>query len=269
VDRQIRVPGRPARAYARWVNVISLGYRTDLMLLEMGGAVVVDRSTHMVVRTPSNPGFWWGNFLLLASPLREGDAEHWTHEFAEYFPDAHHLALGVDGTDGEAGVGEELAQLGVTLEVHAVLTADEMPAPDRLPPGVDVRPLSGDDDWEQAARVRFACDQGDSSDAAHREFVEARQADLRRMCEAGYGAWFGAFVDGRMEAGAGLFTDGSGLARYQSVETHPDHRRRGLASALIQHAGHWGLTELRAATLVIVADPDYHAIDLYRRLGFS
>ncbi len=251
------------------MNVISLGYRTDLMLLELGGSVVIDRSTHMVVRTPSNPGYWWGNFLLLASPLREGDAEHWAHEFAGYFPEATHLALGVDGIEGEAGEADELAALGVTVGTDAVLTAEEMPAPDRTQPGVDVRPLSGDEDWAQAAEIRWALDETGPSDTAHREFVEGQLAAYRRLCEQGYGAWFGAFVDGRMRAGAGLFTDGSGLARFQNVETHPDFRRRGLASALIRHAGHWGLTELRAATLVIVADPEYHAIELYRKLGFA
>lgn len=251
------------------MNVISLGFRTDLMLLELGGAVVIDRSTHMVVRTPTNPGFWWGNFLLLASPLREGEAEQWTQEFGEYFPEARHLALGVDGIEGEAGDAAELARLGVSVETNSVLTAEEMPAPGRPAPGVDVRPLSGDDDWAQAGRIRLACDHGDPTDAAHREFVQARQEEYRRLCEAGYGAWFGAFVDGRMAAGAGLFTDGNGLARFQNVETHPDFRRRGLATAVLRHAGHWGLTELRASTLVIVADPDHHAIGLYRELGFT
>lgn len=251
------------------MNVISLGYRTDLMLLEMGGSVIVDRSTHQVVRSPANPGFWWGNFLLLASPLREGDAEHWEQEFREYFADAGHLALGVDGTDGEAGEAAELTRLGVTVETLSVLTADEMAVPGPTPPGVDIRPLDGDDDWEQAAQLLRSVDDGDYADASHREFAETRQSELRRLCESGYGAWFGAFVDGRLAGGLGLFTDGSGLARYQNVQTHPDFRRRGLASALVRHAGYWGLTELRATTLVIVADPDHPAATLYRKLGFA
>lgn len=251
------------------MDVTSLGFRTDLMLLEMGGSVVTGRPTHQVVRTPANPGFWWGNFLLLGSPLREGDAERWASEFGESFPEAGHLALGVDGTDGDAGDPAELARLGVAVDVSAVLTTEEMPAPGRPGPGVDIRPLSGDEDWSQAAELRAACDESGLSGPAYREFVETHQAGQRRLCEDGYGAWFGAFVDGRMRAGAGMFTDGSGLGRYQVVETHPEYRRRGLASALVQHAGHWGLTELRARTLVIVADPEYHAIGLYRKLGFA
>ncbi|MFR9674454.1 GNAT family N-acetyltransferase [Streptomyces sp. TR02-1] len=250
------------------MNVVSLGFRTDLMLLELGGSVVIDRSTHMVVRTPQSPDFWWGNFLLLASPLREGEAEHWTGEFAEHFPDVTHFALGVDGTDGEAGDAAELAALGTTLETSAVLTAEEMAAPDRLPPGVDVRPLSGDDDWRQADELRWESVESGSSNPAHRAYVTGRQEEYRRLCEEGYGAWFGAFVDGRMRAGTGVFTDGSGLARFQNVHTHPDLRRQGLASAVVRHAGHWALTELRATTLVIVAGGQ-QAVALYEKLGFA
>ncbi len=51
------------------------------------------------------------------------------------------------------------------------------------------------------------------------------------------------------------------------METHPDARRRGLASALVHHAGRSALGN-GVTTLVIVADPGYHAIGIYRALGF-
>jgi predicted GNAT family acetyltransferase len=62
----------------------------------------------------------------------------------------------------------------------------------------------------------------------------------------------------------------SGLARYQNVETHPDFRQRGLAGTLAWQAGRDALASLGAAgTLVIVADPDYVAISIYRSIGFT
>jgi len=57
-----------------------------------------------------------------------------------------------------------------------------------------------------------------------------------------------------------------GLARFQSVETHPDFRCQGLASAVIGHAARWAPG---VPTPVIVADPDDHAIRLYRTLGLA
>ncbi|KRV48011.1 acetyltransferase [Wenjunlia vitaminophila] len=251
------------------MNVISLGYRTDLMVLASAGSVIVDRPSHLVVRTPSNPDFWWGNFVLFDAPPGPGDAERWSAVFAREFPEAEHLALGVDGTRGDAGDAGERARLGTTTEVDSVLTASRLVPPSRpAPEDLQIRPLSGDDDWEQAVRLRFDCDELGLT-VEHRTFLERRVADHRRLCEAGHGVWFGAFTEGRMRAGTGVFGAGDGLARFQNVETHPAFRRRGLASALVHHAGLWGLRELGARMLVIVADPGYHAIDVYRRLGFA
>uniref|UniRef100_UPI00260A9C67 GNAT family N-acetyltransferase n=1 Tax=uncultured Nocardioides sp. TaxID=198441 RepID=UPI00260A9C67 len=55
----------------------------------------------------------------------------------------------------------------------------------------------------------------------------------------------------------------------QTVQTHPEARRRGLAQALLHHAGAHALGELGARRLVLVADPDHHALDLYLGAGFA
>jgi predicted GNAT family acetyltransferase len=67
----------------------------------------------------------------------------------------------------------------------------------------------------------------------------------------------------------GLISAGKGLARFQSVETDPDYRRRGLAGSLVHFVSDFGFDELAARTLVMVADPNYFAIDLYRAVGFA
>jgi GNAT superfamily N-acetyltransferase len=105
--------------------------------------------------------------------------------------------------------------------------------------------------------------------AVHEPFVRARAVGFRRLVEAGRGAWFGAFLEDRLVCQLGLFGTGDGRARFQTVETDPDFRRQGLAGGLVQHASQWGLTELGADTLVMVAEPDYVAIDLYRAVGFA
>jgi predicted GNAT family acetyltransferase len=98
-------------------------------------------------------------------------------------------------------------------------------------------------------------------------FLTARIAAERALTEAGHGFWFGAFVDGKLVAHLGLVTDGSGIARYQNVETHPDWRRKGIAGTLVWRAGQRGLDGM-AGMLVIAADPDYVAIRVYRSVGF-
>jgi hypothetical protein len=42
------------------MTVVSLGYRTDLMLLELQGSVIEQRAGYQVIRTSANPTFHWG-----------------------------------------------------------------------------------------------------------------------------------------------------------------------------------------------------------------
>jgi GNAT superfamily N-acetyltransferase len=249
------------------VEVTSLGYRTDLMVRRMEGSEVADHGNHVVVRSPGHPGFWWGNFILLPAPPRPREAAGWLARFAEVFPEASHVALGVDTAEPEAAERSGLPEAGLRLERSTVLVATAVHEPPHVNLTVQYRPLAGDADWQQSLELRLAAD--DSGGAATHGFHEQRTADARRMAENGHGAWFGAFASGRLTAQLGIFSDGSGIARYQNVETDPDWRRNGLAGTLVWQAGQWAQGHLDARTLVIVADPAAAAIRIYRSVGFG
>jgi GNAT superfamily N-acetyltransferase len=248
------------------VEIASLGYRTDLMIRRLSGSEISDRGSHLVIRTPANPYFWWGNFLLIREKIRAGEWAGWVAEFGREFPDAAHVALGRDSSDGVAEDPDGLAGLGLDLTVDTVMTATALEEPASWP-DAEIRPLQSDRDWRQLADLRLSLPEAPPDPKAV-EFTEAKVAEFRALTEDGHGVWFGAFIEGEMRCGAGLFSEGRSLARYQSVETHPAFRRRGLASTLVARLGAWGLTELEASRLVMVADPDYHAIGMYRSLGF-
>ncbi len=249
---------------------ISLGYRTDLMVLGLQGAEVADRGDHLVVRVPAQPEFYWGNFLLYAEPPGPGDLERWKAAFRAEFPEARHMTFGVDTTDGAAGDAAAYADAGLTLDLGVVLSTEaphESPRPNRE---ARLRMLESDGDWARAAELSLAGDDAAArADEGHRAFLERRLAALRAVTEAGHGAWFGAFLDGEMVSELGVFTDGAGIARYQSVDTHPAFRGRGLAGTLVHHAGRYALAELGARRLVIAADVDSQAARIYRSVGFA
>jgi predicted GNAT family acetyltransferase len=67
----------------------------------------------------------------------------------------------------------------------------------------------------------------------------------------------------------GLFQASPGLCRFQDVKTHPDARGRGLAGTLVHRISGFAVEELGATTLILVADPDYLAIRVYRSVGFD
>jgi GNAT superfamily N-acetyltransferase len=248
------------------VDVRSLGYRTDLMIRTLEGSQVSDRGDYLVIRTPSNPTYWWGNFLLLAQP-EPGRAAAWVARFAAEFPAARHVALGIDVTEISGVYIGEYVAAGLQLQRSAVLTAQDLTQPPRPNRTATYRELSGDDDWRRAAQLRAVINAGEPG--GDPDFIRARAATERALTEAGHGSWFGAFVAGELVAQLGLIADTEGIARYQNVETHPDWRRRGLAGSLVWHAGRHGLDTLGASTLVIVADPLADAIRVYRSVGFA
>ncbi len=246
--------------------IASLGYRTDLMLLGLQGSVIEQRVSYHVVRTPGNPTFYWGNFLLLDGAPTPGTVTSWLATFAREFPSAGHVAIGVDGTDGDAGDETELAAAGLGLERNAVLTASATVPPPHPNEAADFRVLDSDADWQAALDLQEAGHGGEPE--GWRGFQGRRLQAKRQMQAEGFGAWFGAFEDGRMVCGLGVFGDGSGIARFQDVDTHPGHRNQGLAGTLVHRASQYALNEMAARTIVIVADPAGPAIRIYRSVGF-
>jgi ribosomal protein S18 acetylase RimI-like enzyme len=250
------------------VEIKSLGYRTDLLLLELSGSVFRDAGEYVVVRTPDNPGFWWGNFLLYRTPFAPGDAKTRLETFRQEFPAAQHVALGIDSVDAEIGAEDELAAAGFDIERSVVMTASEVVAPRRPNEESTYRLLGSDDDWEQLVQQSLATADMEV-DEGYVLFTRRKLAAKRKLVEAGHGKWFGAFDGDRLQSSLGLMFDGKGLARFQNVQTSPEDRGRGLASTLVHRASTYGLTEGGARTLVMVADPEYLAIRIYRALGFN
>ena len=248
------------------MQVTSLGFRTDLALLTDSGSVVEDRGTHLVVRSPDNPSYFWGNFILLARPPVPGGEREVVGAFRTEFPLAEHVSIGIDLPDltDEARAAFEAA--GLTVDVATVLTASRLEAP--RPVEAEVRVLASDEDWEARARLSQQL-YPQASESTFMAFARQKNAQERRLVDAGRGARFGAFVEDTLVSTAGVFVTEEGVARFQSVETSSDHRRRGLASAVVHAAGQHALDHLAVRTLVIVADTDGAAIGLYRRLGLT
>jgi hypothetical protein len=218
------------------MNVSSLGFRTDLALLTDSGSVVEDRGTHLVVRSPENPSYFWGNFLLLAEPPVPGGEKEVVAAFHTEFPLADHVSIGIDAPDLTDGSRAAFEAAGMTVDVATVLTAQRLDPPRGV--GADVRPLEGEDDWEARARLSQQL-YPSTSEQAFMTYARQKNAQERRLVDAGRGQRLGAFVDGALVSTAGIFVTQEGVARFQSVETHPDHRRTGLAAAVVHAAGYF------------------------------
>jgi GNAT superfamily N-acetyltransferase len=254
------------------------GWRTDFTMHGVAG-VVEPHDDCLVVRTPSNPTFYWGNLLLLEHAPRDEDVGHWLARFEAQItqrqPESDHVAIGIN----EPYAGQRLPQweaAGLEMHVNAVmrLAPGKLVDAATLPPPkaaeLIVRPI----DWanEVDAIITLECaDVHGFEPAGYRAYRERLFGHYRVLHAQGRAEWFGVWCDGVLAADCGLVRDHASpgaTARFQRVATHPDWRRRGLARALVHGAGRHALQVWQAAEVIMVADPDDIAIHLYRSLGW-
>ena len=225
----------------------SPGWRTHLMFARFDGEVR-DAGDHWVVRTPSSPGFYWGNFLLFERPPRAGDLALWMQRFDEA------IVRHASGTGHRAfGIAEPADVCTVPPEFAAA--------------GFELRPLDLAVDADAVVELSVVGNR-DYETQGYRRFRLHQMQRYAAMQAAGLGHWWGAVHQGRVVAGLGLFGQ-DGVGRFQHVETHPDFRRRGLCRALVHTACVHGLDTRGWHTLVMGADPVDVAIGIYRQVGFG
>jgi ribosomal protein S18 acetylase RimI-like enzyme len=254
-----------------------LGFRSELIFHRAQGEVLDLRAPHgcTLIRTPGNPTFFWGNYLLFDRAPRAGDHARWSALFemliARPQPHSTHRTFGwLEDAPGEV---EDFLADGFERNDAVVMQATAL-APSTPAMAVDLRALASVAEWQQLADLLTATRAPAHETAAYRPFVERRIAQWGALVAAGQGAWFGAFDGAVLAAALGIFVeaapqDGERLARYQSVATAPAYRRRGLCRALLAHAGHHARERLGADRLIIVAMANELPQRIYAGAGFT
>jgi GNAT superfamily N-acetyltransferase len=250
------------------------GWHTDFVLHRFG-AQVLERDDCLVVRTPSNPGFYWGNFLLLPQPPANEEVHHWLARFHEEIaavqPGSRHVAIGVNAP---ADAVARPAWAAAGFETH--VTTLMMLAPGGLQPPSPprgeclLRPLDLATEGEALIDLE-ATDADGFEPSGYRAYLRLQHRRYQAMQAAGLLTWFGLRCEGRLAASCGLLRDAAGpgaMARFQRVVTHPAMRRRGLASAMVAGVACHAFDAWGARAVAMVADPADVAITLYRRLGW-
>ncbi|HEU0037186.1 MAG TPA: GNAT family N-acetyltransferase [Kofleriaceae bacterium] len=247
-------------------HIRSLALATDLALLETR-ARIVDRGAYLVVETPDDPSYYYGNLLVLPAPPRAGEVAHWTQRFADELgtrPEIRHVTLCWDGGVPDPAACDALVAAGFTLDPVVALAAPSLRTPP-APPGIEIRPLDASA-LPATAELAFAL--ADRHDDVYRQFLQRRAAWQAGLVARGAAQFWGAFDGDRLVASLGLVTlaiGGARLGRFQDVQTAVDARKRGIASALVGEAA-------RAAALpsyVVIALPGGPALGLYERAGFA
>jgi len=252
------------------MEVQSLGYRTDLIFPKFDGQIL-DRGDYLVILTPMNPTYYWGNFLLFPNPPKDGDLENWKAIFSKEIGaqiQAEHFTFGWDTVVGELGEHKPFLDEGFDLCQSIVLSTQQVTVPPKYNREVVIRPLADDWEWEQATQNQIACREPEYTLEGYQVFKRDQMKRYRQMVNTGLGWWFGAFLGKQLVADLGVFAT-EDIGRFQNVGTHPDYRRRGICGALVYQASRFAFEHKKIKTLVMVADENYHAAKIYESVGFQ
>lgn len=238
----------------------SLGIQSDQLVMT-GLSTFETRCGMTIMRTPSEPDFWYGNRLIFDDRASTDQID----TFLDEFPDAAHVCIEWDRPNGDVGDLSGFSEKGFDVEDCDILTCSN-PTPHPLPQGISIRPITPED-WPavEALQLETALEAGYDPEP-HKAFVARRFKNHRAQVAAGLAQWFCAFDRDELVGDLGIYANAT-IARYQAVETRQSHRRRGICAALVLEAAAWALK--RAPKLVIVADRDEAPGRIYRRCGFE
>ncbi|MBT3322740.1 MAG: GNAT family N-acetyltransferase [Anaerolineae bacterium] len=252
------------------MDIQSLGYRTDLIFPKFDGQIL-DRGDYLVILTPTNPTYYWGNFLLFPKPPKGNDLENWKAIFSKEIGsqiNAEHFTFGWDTIVGDLGEIKPFLDAGFDLSQSVVLSTQEVKMPTKYNQEAVIRPLTDNLDWEQATQNQIACRDPEHTFEDYQIFKRDQMKRYRLMAKAGMGLWFGAFLGKKLVADLGVFAT-EDIGRFQNVGTHPNFRRLGICGALVYEASCYAFEYMKIKTLVMVADEHYHAAKIYESVGFQ
>ncbi len=251
---------------------VGLGIRTDLMLLNKSAQVSAHIDGLSIV-SPGNPDFYFGNFFVPFNQPTAGAIPALRQRFAELIgcrPGIKHESFVWSCQGGDEATIDAFRRDGYRVARSIVLGCkpEQLLHPKRPLPDLVVRRAARSDVpslWRLYAR--FAREQeGGPLPRVERRFLRARIREFMELVEAKVGDWHIAALQGRPVAALGLFFEGP-LGRFQEVLTDSRWRNRGLCAALVHRVSQEAFDK-GAQDLVMIADASYHALQIYRSLGF-
>jgi len=249
------------------IHINNLGYHTDCIARKHEGKFSV-RDSYYVLRMPSNPIFHWGNLLVYKEAPKRGDFSQWISAFNQEFgEDIGHVTFGWESQ--KIGDISRFLKAGFSLVTESVLVLDKLQTKAQSKHDLIIRTIVSDDDWAQVFKLQVLISEGKNPTEAFLEFQTRSFESYRRLSESGDGNWWGAFSGDQLVADMGLyFDDELKTGRFQSVETHPDHRRKGICSLLLHAVASEALKMNPEVRLVICANEHSTAERIYQNLGF-
>ena len=217
-------------------NITQLRSRCDAVIAEQRGAVVGVASTYHDLPIP-NLTFAAASGDIVGALL---------HELADRNP----------------GLWEEQTYALLPLDRRAQLArfAHILEAPVEYQMAIEPEILTAAERWPTRRLTR-------ADAAAMDELASAAGLSVWHSSALALGPAFGCFADGRLVAMAATHFSTADVVELGHIATHPDHRRRGYASACAAALARAAFVLAPRVFLMVMAD-NTPALSAYKRLGF-
>ena len=241
-------------------------YRLDF---EFPGLIeqIEDRGDYVAFRTPSLPGFFWGNYLLFPNPPGPEDYDRWRAAFRAEFgsvEELHHEAFGWDTPTGEVGNVEPFVDAGFQVSRGSVMLAKEVTRPPHLSTEVEIRVANSEKEWTAATD----CIAEYSREGVTMNRRLARKLEIwRELTEKGAGVCYNACLNGRAVGGLGTYLIQNTIV-VDDVATHPDFQGRGVARTAVYTACRQSIEQPDLERLLLHAEHGSAAERMYEQIGF-
>lgn len=245
------------------INLLS--NKTDLILSKFSGEII-DREEYTVIKTPSQPNYFWGNYLIFPKEPEKENYKKWINIYKnEFGNNPGYITFTWD--TGKEGYTEEFIQNGFSLTKLDILMAQKVDIPPKYNKDIEVRELKYKSDWEQYIEVHIN-ENWYLSSQSQKSFLENQRDLAKKIVKEGKGKTFGAFLGEKLVGELGIYYEGI-LGRYNNVSTHQNYRRNGICSTLIYNTSKIAFETIGIKNLVVAADEEYHAGKIYLSVGFK
>ncbi len=254
------------------MEIQSLEINTDLHINRFSGTVT-DKGDYIVVHTPSNPGYYYGNYLVFNKPPGKNDYEKWMALFKKEIYDknhSNHVLFRWDTIIGDTGYVSKFKENNFDIEENILLSTHVVNQPLHYNTEITIRVLKTDSEWEMAINNQILC-RDENTSGSLPDFTKFKQKQFeqyRLMCKNKLCEWFGVFIKDQLVADMGVFLV-NGAGHFDNVGTAPEFRRQGICGSAIYKISKQYLDSKKAHTLMMVADENYHAARIYESVGFQ
>lgn len=244
--------------------------RTDAIFHQRDG-FIEEFPAYWVIRTPDNPSFWFGNYVLFKHAPQPGDLPRWREIHHRVFGSSlNHMVLGWD--EPEPGSIQQFLDAKLIPSHGIALSLQAPPSGTRINPDLEIRALVEQSEWDAMLRQQIQIDRDDFAYPEDAGVFRTKQmVASKRMTDEGHGNWWGAFLNDQLVGGMGLYFDAAkSIGRFQYVTTAAAHRRKRVCSTILDHAVRHAFATVNPQTLVISTDAEDNnpAIPTYRNFGF-